>query len=167
MNVSLKLISSLFQTGLELETMFWRIDLLNMLRVYLLPLILLPLVSMASHLLQKLCFKGWFHHLTYSCLIPDDEAKSKRILSSNGYHKFLWRINNSQSSESNCSWGLMAEEEIARSLRQQVASKLVSKLLHMTKSRQYIGRIDMKNIYIAHVGEIGSAPFHYCKHRFV
>ena len=60
-----------------------------MLRVYLLPLILLPLVSIASHLLQKLGLKGWFHHLTYSCLVPDDEAKSKRVLSSNGYHKFL------------------------------------------------------------------------------
>lgn len=89
------------QTGLELQTMFWRTDLLNMLRVYLLPLILLPLVSMASHLLKKLSFKGRYHHLTYSCLVPDDEAKSKRVLSSNGYHKFLWRINNSYSSESN------------------------------------------------------------------
>ena len=150
MNVSLKLITSLFQTGLELETIFWRIDLLNMPRVYLLPLILLPLVSIASHLLQKLGLKGWFHHLTYSCLVSDDEAKSKRVLSSNGYHKFLWRINNSYSSESNCSWGLMAEEEIDRSLRQQVASKLVNLgyLLHMTKFRQYIGRIDIKkNIY--------------------
>ena len=135
--VSLKLITSLFQTGLELETMFWRIDLLNMLRVYLLPLILLPLVSIASHLLQKLGFKGWFHHLTISCLVPDDEAKSKRVLSSNGYHKFLWRINNSYYSESNCSWGLMAEEEIDRSLRQQVTSKLANLgyLLHMTKFR--------------------------------
>lgn len=137
MNVSLKLVTFLFQTGLELETMFWRIDLLNMLRVYLLPLILLPLVSMASQLLQKLSFKGWFHHLTYSCLVPDDEAKSKRVLSSNGYHKFLWRINNSYSSESNCSGGLMAEEEIDWSLRQQVASKLANLgyLLHMTKFR--------------------------------
>lgn len=135
--MSLKLITSLFQTGLELETMFWRIDLLNMLRVYLLPLILLPLVSIASHLLQTLSFKGWFHHLTYSCLVPDDEAKSKRVLSSNGYHKFLWRINNSYSSESNCSWRLMAKEEIDRSLRQQVASKLANLgyLLHMTKFR--------------------------------
>lgn len=137
MNVSLKLVTFLFQTGLELETMFWRIDLLNMLRVYLLPLILLPLVSIASHLLQKLGLKGWFHHLTYSCLVPDDEAKSKRVLSSNGYHKFLWRINNSYSSESNCSGGLVAEEEIDRSLRQQLASKLANLgyLLHMTKFR--------------------------------
>ena len=37
----------------------------------------------------ELGFKGWFHHLTYSCLVSDDEAKSKRVLSSNGYHKFL------------------------------------------------------------------------------
>lgn len=55
----------------------------------------------------------------------------------------------------------MAEEEIDRSLRQQVASKLVNLgyLLHMTKFRQYIGRIDIKKTYIAHVGELGSVHF--------
>lgn len=63
----------------------------------------------------------------------------------------------------------MTEEEIDRSLRQQVASKLANLgyLLHVTKFRQYIGRIDIKKTYIAHVGEIGSTSFHCCKHRFV
>lgn len=160
MNVSLKLMTSLFQTGLELETMFWRIDLLNMLRVYLLPLILLPLVSIASHLLQKLGLKGWFHHLTCSCLVPDDEAKSKRVLSSNGYHKFLWRINNSYYSESNCSWGLMAEEEMHQSWP-ILATCYIWQNLDNT-----LAELIWKTC-ITHVGEIGSVSFHCCKHRFV